>query len=142
MAQDPSLLEYVRQLLSDDAARTHFAADPGSALAEHGLAHLSGADVHDAIMLAQDTLTVDWSTHFGAGASPGPGGTAFGSGAHPAAPPAPEPATAHAPLPDLHEILFDAPLDDLPQDVPFTPEHGHPDLPPDHPGVPDGGHPA
>ena len=54
-------MEFVKLLLSDDAERAHFAVDPGGTLSEHGLGDLSPADVHDAVVLVQDTLTVDWA---------------------------------------------------------------------------------
>ena len=78
-------MEFVKLLLSDDAERAHFAVDPGGTLSEHGLGDLSPADVHDAVVLVQDTLTVDWAQAYGTGAGVG----------HP---PEHEPATAPNPL--------------------------------------------
>ena len=43
-------MEFVKLLLSDDAERAHFAADPDDTLSQHGLAELSPADVHDAVV--------------------------------------------------------------------------------------------
>ena len=65
-------MEFVKLLLSDDAERVHFALDPDDSLSEHGLADLSPADVHDAVVLVQDTLTVDWAQAYGAGAGAAP----------------------------------------------------------------------
>ncbi|HEY0816627.1 MAG TPA: IniB N-terminal domain-containing protein [Pseudonocardia sp.] len=69
MSQPVSLMEFVKLLLQNDGERARFAADPDATLAHHGLSELSPADVHDAVLLVQDTLTVDWSQAFGAGAS-------------------------------------------------------------------------
>ena len=74
-------MEFVKLLLSDDAERAHFAVDPDGSLAEYGLGDLSPADVHDAVVLVQDTLTVDWAQ-------------AYGTGAGAAHPPTPEPGGA------------------------------------------------
>jgi len=76
-------MEFVKLLLSDQVERAHFAADPDGTLAHHGLGDLSPADVHAAVVLVQDTLTVDWAQAYGAGA------------AHAAAP---EPDAAPSPL--------------------------------------------
>jgi hypothetical protein len=61
-------MEFVKLLLHSDHERASFAADPNGALSHHGLSDLSPADVHDAVLLVQDTLTVDWSQAYGAGA--------------------------------------------------------------------------
>lgn len=111
-------MEFVRLLLSSHVERAHFTADPDGTLAHHGLGDLSPADVHDAVVLVQDTLTVDWAQAYGAG-----------GGASPTTPPEPtaavsppdwwtaeesDPVAAHddAPVhhaaPDLDEALFDA----------------------------------
>ena len=65
-------MEFVKLLLSDDAERAHFAVDPDGSLAEYGLGDLSPADVHDAVVLVQDTLTVDWAQAYGSGAGHAP----------------------------------------------------------------------
>ena len=111
-------MEFVKLLLSDATERADFAADPDATLAHHGLGDLSPTDVHDAVVLVQDTLTVDWAQ-------------AYGAGEHAAHAPIPEPAAAQsapdwwtaeepdpvvehddAPLhhtaPDVDEALFDA----------------------------------
>lgn len=61
-------MEFVKLLVHSDHERASFAADPDGALSHHGLSNLSPADVHDAVLLVQDTLTVDWSQAYGAGA--------------------------------------------------------------------------
>ncbi|WP_219413874.1 IniB N-terminal domain-containing protein [Pseudonocardia nigra] len=60
MAQPLSLLEFLRALLDTDDLRADFAADPTGTLAAHGLGELSPADVHDALVLAEDSRTVDF----------------------------------------------------------------------------------
>jgi hypothetical protein len=114
-----SLMEFVKLLLSDDAERAHFAVDPDATLSEHGLGDLSPADVHDAVVLVQDTLTVDWAQAYGTGA-----GVGHAPVPEPAAAPGPEgwwaaeepdPVTEHdaaAPspaTPSADEVLFDVP---------------------------------
>jgi hypothetical protein len=117
---DPvSLMEFVKLLLHNDHERASFAADPDGALSHHGLSDLSPADVHDAVLLVQDTLTVDWSQAYGAGA--GAAHTA------PVADPAPHdtigwflpdepeaaeghavPSAPHMPPDSVDDVLFDA----------------------------------
>jgi hypothetical protein len=114
-----SLMEFVKLLLSDDAERAHFAVDPGGTLSEHGLGDLSPADVHDAVVLVQDTLTVDWAQAYGTGA-----GMGHPTPPEPAAAPSPagwwaaeepDPVIEHdAPAPSpttpgVDDVLFDAP---------------------------------
>ena len=50
-------MEFVKLLLSQEAERAHFAADPDATLARHGLGELSPADVHDAVGFVEDALT-------------------------------------------------------------------------------------
>jgi hypothetical protein len=111
-------MEFVKLLLRDDGERARFAADPDRALAHHGLGELSPADVHDAVVLVQDTLTVDWAQAYGAGAGaqhtppPEPVAALSPSDRWAAEQPDPvaEPADGpqhHGP-PDVHEALFDA----------------------------------
>jgi hypothetical protein len=61
-------MEFVKLLVHSDHERASFAANPEGALSHHGLSNLSPADVHDAVLLVQDTFTVDWSQAYGAGA--------------------------------------------------------------------------
>jgi hypothetical protein len=113
-------MEFVKLLLSDDVERARFAADPDGTLSHHGLGDLSPADVHDAVLLVQDTLTVDWAQAYGSGS----GGTTTPTLPEPT--PAPDPrdwwtaeqpdrvvehddAAAHHVVPDVDEALFDAP---------------------------------
>ena len=110
-------MEFVKLLLSQEAERAHFAADPDATLARHGLGELSPADVHDAVGFVEDTLTVDWAQAYGTGAG----------AAHPPTPEptvtaiqqdwweAPDPVVEHAgsgpppAAPDVDDALFDAP---------------------------------
>jgi hypothetical protein len=59
-----SLLEFLQELVSDAGMRDRFLADPHATLAGHGLADLTPADVHDALVLVEDTQTVDFSADF------------------------------------------------------------------------------
>jgi hypothetical protein len=61
MAETLSLMEFLQALLTDTGLRGAFGDDPQSTLAAHGLADLTPADVHDALVLVQDTQTVDYS---------------------------------------------------------------------------------
>jgi len=110
-------MEFVKLLLSDDGERAHFALDPDGALSEHGLGDLSPADVHDAVVFAADTLTVDWAQAYGAGAgaaqSPEPEPALTPSPAWAAGEPDPviehdEPAPSHA-TPVADDVLWDVP---------------------------------
>jgi hypothetical protein len=51
---DMTLLEFLRNLLSNDDAREDFAENPDKALDDAGLGSLSGDDVHDALVLMQE----------------------------------------------------------------------------------------
>ena len=61
MAETLSLMEFLQALLADTGLRGAFCDDPRATLAAHGLADLTPADVHDALVLVQDTQTVDYS---------------------------------------------------------------------------------
>src|SRR4051794_4271844 len=61
MAETLSLMEFLQALLADAGLRGDFGDDPQGTLAAHGLADLTPADVHDALVLVQDTQTVDYS---------------------------------------------------------------------------------
>ncbi|MHA6620469.1 IniB N-terminal domain-containing protein [Pseudonocardia sp. DLS-67] len=61
MAETLSLMEFLQALLTDTGMRSGFGDDPQGTLAAHGLADLTPADVHDALVLVQDTQTVDYS---------------------------------------------------------------------------------
>ena len=110
-------MEFVKLLLRDDGERAHFAADPDGTLAHHGLGELTPADVHDAVVLVQDTLTVDWARAYGAGAGathtppPEPAAAPSPSDRWPAEQPDPvaehEDVPLHLDTPHVHEVLFD-----------------------------------
>src|SRR2546423_3536075 len=61
MADTLSLMEFLQALLVDAGLRGDCGDDPQGTLAAHGLADLTPADVHDALVLVQDTQTVDYS---------------------------------------------------------------------------------
>ncbi|MFD1528201.1 IniB N-terminal domain-containing protein [Pseudonocardia aurantiaca] len=67
MSEPLSLLEFLQELVSDAGMRDRFLADPHATLADLGLADLSPADVHDALVLVEDTQTADFSADFTAG---------------------------------------------------------------------------
>jgi len=110
-------MEFVQLLLRDDAERAHFAADPEGTLAHHGLGELTAADVHDAVVLVQDTLTVDWARAYGVGAgatptrpfepvaAPSPSDDWPAEQPDPVA--EPEDVPPHHDTPDVTEALFD-----------------------------------
>ena len=60
MAEPLSLLEFAQRLAGDGDLRGDFAADPHGVLAEHGLDGLAPEDVHDALVLVEDTRTLDY----------------------------------------------------------------------------------
>jgi hypothetical protein len=72
MAQPLSLMEFLEALLADAELRGDFGDDPQGTLAAHGLADLTPADVHDALVLVQDNQTVDYSLDAAAAALPPP----------------------------------------------------------------------
>jgi hypothetical protein len=61
MAETLSLMEFLQALHADAELRGSFGRDPQGTLAGHGLADLSPADVHDALVLVQDNQTVDFT---------------------------------------------------------------------------------
>jgi hypothetical protein len=61
MAETLSLMEFLQALLADAELRGSFGDDPHGTLVSHGLAELSPADVHDALVLVQDSQTVDFT---------------------------------------------------------------------------------
>jgi hypothetical protein len=72
MAETLSLMEFLQALLADAGLRGAFGDDPQGTLAAHGLADLTPADVHDALVLVQDTQTVDYSLDAASAAPPPP----------------------------------------------------------------------
>jgi hypothetical protein len=67
MAESLSLLEFLKELLTNVQLRDYFAEDPQGALHEYGLDDLSPADVHDALVLAEDNQTADFSRNYDTG---------------------------------------------------------------------------
>jgi hypothetical protein len=72
MAETLSLMEFLQALLADAELRGDFGDDPQGTLMAHGLADLTPADVHDALVLVQDTQTVDYSLDASSAAPPPP----------------------------------------------------------------------
>jgi len=72
MAETLSLMEFLQALLTDAGLRGDFGKDPQGTLHAHGLADLTPADVHDALVLVQDTQTVDYSLDAASAAPPPP----------------------------------------------------------------------
>jgi hypothetical protein len=72
MAETLSLMEFLQALLTDGGLRGAFGDDPQGTLAAHGLADLTPADVHDALVLVQDTQTIDYSLDVATAAPPPP----------------------------------------------------------------------
>jgi hypothetical protein len=60
MSEPLSLLEFAQRLASDGELRGDFAADPHGVLADHGLDGLPPQDVHDALVLVEDTRTLEY----------------------------------------------------------------------------------
>ena len=69
MAEYLSLLEFLRELVSNAGLRDRFAEDPQGALRDHGLDHLGPEDVHDALVLAEDNQTAHFSLDYTGGHS-------------------------------------------------------------------------
>ena len=69
MAESMSLMEFLRELVSNTGLRDWFAHDPQAALHEYGLDDLSPADVHDALVLVEDNQTADFSRDYNTGSN-------------------------------------------------------------------------
>ncbi|MFC4946864.1 IniB N-terminal domain-containing protein [Pseudonocardia sp. GCM10023141] len=67
MAEPLTLLEFVKELLTDGHLREWFAENPHAALNQYGLGHLTPADVSDALVLVQDSQTADFSRDYHTG---------------------------------------------------------------------------
>jgi hypothetical protein len=68
MAENVSLLEFVRELLTNAGLRDLFAKDPQAALESRGLDDVDAHDVHDALTLVvDDTQNADFSRHYDTG---------------------------------------------------------------------------
>ena len=61
MAENLSILEFLQKMIDDVGLRDWFADDPQGALAHYGLRDVSPEDVRDAIVLADDSQTADFS---------------------------------------------------------------------------------
>ena len=61
MAESLSILEFLQKMIGDVDLRDWFARDPQDALEYHGLKDVSPEDVRDAIILADDSQTADFS---------------------------------------------------------------------------------
>jgi hypothetical protein len=72
MAETLSLMEFLQALLTDAGLRGAFGDDPQGTLTAHGLGDLTPADVHDALVLVQDTQTVDYSVDAASAPPPPP----------------------------------------------------------------------
>ena len=67
MAQPMTLLEFLRELMTNEQARDLYAANPEATLSQYGLDNLSPADVHDALVLIEDNETAQYTAgHFDA----------------------------------------------------------------------------
>jgi hypothetical protein len=67
MAENLSILEFLQKMIDDTSLRDWFAKDPQGALADHGLKDVSPEDVRDAIVLADDSQTADFSRSYDTG---------------------------------------------------------------------------
>ena len=67
MAEHLSLLEFIKQLLTDPALRAEFSDDPQAVMTDYGLSGLSPDDVCDALVLAQDNQNADFSRDYNTG---------------------------------------------------------------------------
>jgi hypothetical protein len=95
MTQDMSLLEFLRELLTNVALRDSFSRDPQATLRDVGLDKLSPADVRDALVLNQDNQTAPFGRHSDAAAH------------HPAHVPAPPTPQEHGSEADAHQAAVE-----------------------------------
>lgn len=72
MAETLSLMDFLQQLHTNPQLRADFAADPTGSLSSHGLGDLSPLDIHDALVLIEDTRTADFDGGHGTGAQYAP----------------------------------------------------------------------
>jgi len=61
VAESLSILEFLQKMIDDVGLRDWFADDPQAALSHYGLRDVSAEDVRDAIVLADDSQTADFS---------------------------------------------------------------------------------
>lgn len=67
MAESLSILEFLHKMIDNVGLRDWFAKDPQGALDHYGLKDVSPEDVRDAIVLADDSQTADFSRNFDTG---------------------------------------------------------------------------
>ncbi len=67
MAESLSILEFLQKMIDNTGLRDWFARDPQAALAHYNLQDVSPEDVRDAIVLADDSQTADFSRSFDSG---------------------------------------------------------------------------
>jgi hypothetical protein len=67
MAENLSILEFLQKMIDNTSLRDWFARDPQGALAHYGLQDVSPEDVRDAIVLADDSQTADFSRSYDTG---------------------------------------------------------------------------
>jgi len=86
MAQPMTLLEFLRELTTNEQARDLYAANPEATLSQYGLDNLSPADVHDALVLIEDNETAQYTAgHFDAQFAPPPVPMGYAGSEHEAA---------------------------------------------------------
>ena len=64
MAESLSILEFLQKMIDNVGLRDWFAKDPQAALAHYNLQDVSPEDVRDAIVLADDSQTADFSRSY------------------------------------------------------------------------------
>ncbi|HEY0816628.1 MAG TPA: hypothetical protein VGE11_25390 [Pseudonocardia sp.] len=67
MAESLSILEFLQKMIDNTSLRDWFARDPQGALAHYDLKDVSPEDVRDAIVLADDSQTADFSRSYDTG---------------------------------------------------------------------------
>jgi hypothetical protein len=67
MAEHMTLLEFLRELLTNEQARDWYADDPDAALKYYGLDDLTPADVNDALVLIEDNQTANFDRDYNTG---------------------------------------------------------------------------
>ena len=82
VAENLSILEFLQKMIDDVGLRDWFARDPQAALSDHGLRDVSPEDVRDAIVLADDSQTADFSRNVDQGFHGTVGAAAAHHGGH------------------------------------------------------------
>lgn len=67
MSQATSLIDFLLSLLQDPGARQEFLDNPDDYLAECGIDHVSAADLHDALLLMQESQDASFDRDFNSG---------------------------------------------------------------------------